>query len=407
MFLHSVAAMQQEQSLPGTALGIAPPRFRHRRLGRKGLLLLLAAPLLGSAVPAPRHAGLNPSASTASPTSGRVVPSTLVPPRPEPLTFANLPADDARLINMRIPFATALGGLAPSFFVKGSPESRSRAVDCLASAMWYEAGESDLGQRAVAQVVLNRVRHPAFPATVCGVVFQGSERTTGCQFTFTCDGALARRPSAGSLALTRVRAEMMLHGSTVPQVGLATHYHTDWVHPVWSSAMDKLARIDTHLFFRWQGSWGRAPAFRQPYGGEEPVIAKIAGISVAHGAGAQPSLDYDLAAAEAPGTAGGLAGGLAGTQGQDAPSGPQTMVMMPGGNGGRQSFQAMGKCSGRQTCKVYGYVEGDSKDLAFVYVRDRRSGWVEVMLWDCKVYPREKSDECLSPTSRKWIDYPV
>jgi spore germination cell wall hydrolase CwlJ-like protein len=69
-------------------------------------------------------------------------------------------------------------------------------ADCLTAAIYYEAAsEPDDGQRAVAQVVLNRVAHPAYPKTVCGVVYQGSERGTGCQFTFTCDGALARKPS--------------------------------------------------------------------------------------------------------------------------------------------------------------------------------------------------------------------
>lgn len=406
-FLHSVAAMQQEQSSAGTAPAITRPRLRGKRLVGRGLLVLLLAPLLGSAVraPGPAPAGFAAPLAVAA---GSTVPARLAPPAPEPLTFANLAPEDARLINMRIPFTSSVGAIAPGFVLRGTPASRARAVDCLASAMWYEAGESDLGQRAVAQVVLNRVRHPAFPKTVCGVVFQGSERTTGCQFTFTCDGALARRPSAGGLALARARAEIMLHGGTVPQVGLATHYHTDWVHPVWSGEMDKLARVDTHLFFRWHGGWGQAPAYRQPYAADEPEIAKLAAISEAHRAGAlPPALDYELVDGAVPPGAGLMQPALAGAEPQIASGPQQTMVMMPGGNGGRQSFQAMGKCSGRQVCKVFGYVDGDMKDLAFVYVRDRRSGWVEVMQWDCKVYPRDKADECLSPASRKWIDYPV
>ena len=48
----------------------------------------------------------------------------------------------------------------------------------------------------MAQVILNRVRDPNFPASVCGVVYQGAERVTGCQFSFTCDGSLARPPVA-------------------------------------------------------------------------------------------------------------------------------------------------------------------------------------------------------------------
>ena len=77
------------------------------------------------------------------------------------------------------------------------PRRAAQALECLASAVYYEAGnQDDDGERAVAQVVLNRVRHPAFPASVCGVVYEGSTRPTGCQFTFTCDGSLYRQPDA-------------------------------------------------------------------------------------------------------------------------------------------------------------------------------------------------------------------
>ncbi|MFN5901342.1 MAG: cell wall hydrolase, partial [Novosphingobium sp.] len=85
------------------------------------------------------------------------------------------------------------GPIARAMRVDNSGVDRSRALQCLAAAVYYEArSESDVGQRAVAQVVLNRVAHPSYPNTVCGVVYQGSERTTGCQFSFTCDGSLAK-----------------------------------------------------------------------------------------------------------------------------------------------------------------------------------------------------------------------
>ena len=103
------------------------------------------------------------------------------------------------------------------------------------------------------QTVLNRVRHPAFPATVCGVVFQGSERSTGCQFTFTCDGALARQPSAAAWARARALAEQALDGAVDERVGNATHYHTDWVVPYWRTSLDKIAQVETHIFDRWRG----------------------------------------------------------------------------------------------------------------------------------------------------------
>ena len=84
---------------------------------------------------------------------------------------------------------------------KAGADVRAQALECLTSAVYYEAGNETVdGQRGVAQVVLNRVRHPAFPASVCGVVYQGSLRTTGCQFTFTCDGSLNRSPDAAGWA---------------------------------------------------------------------------------------------------------------------------------------------------------------------------------------------------------------
>jgi spore germination cell wall hydrolase CwlJ-like protein len=68
----------------------------------------------------------------------------------------------------------------------------------MTQAVYYEAAYEPLqGRRAVAQVVLNRVRHPAFPNSVCGVVYQGSNQRV-CQFSFTCDGSLNRKPSAAA-----------------------------------------------------------------------------------------------------------------------------------------------------------------------------------------------------------------
>jgi hypothetical protein len=120
-----------------------------------------------------------------------------------------------------------------------------------------------VGKRGVAQVVLNRVRHPAFPNSVCGVVMQGSNRTTGCQFTFSCDGSLYRRPSPQGWQSARQTALAALSGAVEPSVGMATHYHADYVRPYWASSLDKVAVIGTHIFYRWSGSWGKRVAFNQ------------------------------------------------------------------------------------------------------------------------------------------------
>ena len=114
------------------------------------------------------------------------------------------------------------------------------------------------------------------------MVFQGSERTTGCQFTFTCDGALNRRYSDAAWQRARGNADMMLAGGTYPPVGLATHYHTDWVRPYWSDSLEKIAIVDTHLFFRWPGYWGTPGAFRGAVSGSDGPVAKLATISPLH-----------------------------------------------------------------------------------------------------------------------------
>jgi hypothetical protein len=125
----------------------------------------------------------------------------------------------------------------------------------------------------VAQVVLNRVRHPAFPKSICGVVYQGSERKTGCQFTFTCDGSLARVPVPALWARARAVATAALEGSVEPAVGTATHYHANWVVPYWASSLTRSADIGAHIFYRWNGFWGTPAAFTGRYAMSEPEPA--------------------------------------------------------------------------------------------------------------------------------------
>ena len=151
-------------------------------------------------------------------------------------------------------------------------EAQARAQQCLTAAIYYEAAsESDDGERAVAQVILNRVRHPAFPASVCGVVYQGSERTTGCQFSFACDGSMARVPSRAGWSRAARFANEALHGAVMPAVGEATHYHTYAVTPSWNRSLVMTAAIGAHFFHRWQGWWGTPAAFSQRYALAEPL----------------------------------------------------------------------------------------------------------------------------------------
>lgn len=170
--------------------------------------------------------------------------------------------------------ARAAGPAARAFVSAGTGIDKARALHCLASAVYYEAASEAIGgQRAVAQVVLNRVAHPSYPNSVCGVVFQGSERTTGCQFTFTCDGSLARKPMKAAWDRALSVARQALAGEVYEPVGLATHYHTIWVDPYWASSLDTVGTIGAHRFYRWRGAAGRPAAFTATYRGAEPAAA--------------------------------------------------------------------------------------------------------------------------------------
>jgi spore germination cell wall hydrolase CwlJ-like protein len=192
-----------------------------------------------------------------------------------PQAIRPLDPTSAQQINAAIP-VVATGPAASAFALRFSSEAdRARSLECLTEAIYYEAArEPTEGQRAVAQVILNRLRHPAYPNTVCGVVFQGHERRTGCQFSFTCDGSLARRPMAPYWQNARKVAEEALAGYVHAPVGYSTHYHANYVVPYWASSLVKSANIGTHIFYRWTGGWGRPGAFTDRYAGVEPSIVR-------------------------------------------------------------------------------------------------------------------------------------
>jgi spore germination cell wall hydrolase CwlJ-like protein len=191
---------------------------------------------------------------------------------PAPAAPVNV-AEAARAANAARPFANeAIRPMAP-FVLKTDAQDRDRAVHCLAQAVYYEAArEPRKGQEAVAQVVLNRVRHPAYPKSVCGVVYEGAARSAGCQFTFTCDGSLRWAPDAALFAKATDVARRALGGFVEADVGSATHYHADYVNPYWAPTLVKMTRIGAHIFYRWTGTWGEPPAFDGRYAGHEAVL---------------------------------------------------------------------------------------------------------------------------------------
>ena len=173
---------------------------------------------------------------------------------PPPTTLEKISLVEAELRNALIPYTHAPLLLASTFQTGIGGEAAPVALGCLTSAIYYEAGNEPVsGKRAVAQVIVNRWASASFPKTICGVVQQGAPRA-GCQFTFECDGSLARRPNPESWAQAQSVAQAALAGSVDFEVGAATHYHADYVVPTWATTMVKLVKIGHHIFYRWPGA---------------------------------------------------------------------------------------------------------------------------------------------------------
>jgi spore germination cell wall hydrolase CwlJ-like protein len=137
---------------------------------------------------------------------------------------------------------------------------RRTDLQCLTAAVYYEArGEGPRGQAAVAQVVMNRVKHPAFPSTVCGVVFQGASRHH-CQFSFACDGSMSQARESAAWDRARRIAARALAGVVMREVGSATHFHAATVAPAWGPQMLRVATVGLHEFYKFAPRRGRAPA---------------------------------------------------------------------------------------------------------------------------------------------------
>ena len=297
---------------------------------------------------------------------------------------------------------------AKPFHYQGTPISRERAAECLAAAAWYEVGNDPVGQRAVIQTVVNRVNHPSFPKSICGVVFQGSELPTGCQFTFTCDGSLNRRhPSTAAWKRALELSEAALNGFVEKRVGTATHYHASYVAPWWSRKLERLSSVGPHIFYRWSGAKG---AYRQQghLAAEQDyntlVLKSRERSEKFEHAGTQPeallaaSIDAAIPAA-VPDTA-------------IAPPGRAIFLALKEGEPtGRWALAAMKSCKGRQDCQVFGYGNGDDitrnqtraaqeRDRPiFLFVRDAASA-MTVALWDCQRFERPRKSECL-PIDRR------
>lgn len=262
-------------------------------LGMVGMLCAALGLAAATSWPAPRTAAAGRAATVrAAPQAAAVsltaadAPPRVDRPEAETIRLQAMTPEQARLWNASHPISKGPNPPAKPFKLAAEGVlDEARALDCMTAAIYYEAAyESADGQRAVAQVVLNRLRNPLFPKTICGVVFQGSERATGCQFTFTCDGALARKPAEEGWARARKVAEAALNGYVMKKVGNATHYHADYVAPYWSPSLVKVAVVGAHIFYRWEGGLGLPPAFGGRYAGGEAQGLRMATLdNLSHG----------------------------------------------------------------------------------------------------------------------------
>ena len=131
------------------------------------------------------------------------------------------------------------------------------ALFCLALNIYFEArNQSTLGQLAVAQVVLNRVQNPKYPNSVCGVVTQAEYYPNGklkkhqCQFSWYCDGKSDNPKDKEAFRWAIYLAANVLLENSPKIVSNSTHYHTIYVSPKWVQYVQRVTRIEDHIFYR-------------------------------------------------------------------------------------------------------------------------------------------------------------
>ena len=241
-------------------------------------------PVDKAAPPAPAsvHGPITPEALAGPPPAAETVESKpmlqglLVKAGLRPnLGLRRLSWDQARRLNAVMPQMQASPDAAKPFVLSTGAKDGRQALTCLTQAAYYEAGANGPdAEAAVVQVVLNRVRHPDFPKSICGVVYEGAARQTGCQFTFTCDGALDRPLDRAAWDEARQVAARALAGYVVKAVGASTYYHADYVFPAWAPTLEKMATVGPHIFYRMAGSEGAASFLTGRYAGGELKLTK-------------------------------------------------------------------------------------------------------------------------------------
>lgn len=356
----------------------------------------------------------------ASPSTGAPPPLDALPADADDaaVVWSRLGPEEARARNASVPLAAGGVGTARPFAFTGNGVDRERATGCLALAALAEAGQGsgeqgDADQRAVMQVVLNRVRHPAFANTVCGVVFEGSERATGCQFSFTCDGSLARTYPPAAMQSARRRAVEALGGYVHAPVGNATHYHADYVWPWWSPRLDKVAVEGPHIFYRWRGFWGTPQALSARYRGSEPDPLGLEATAEAVERPALPARSFaEDGAAMRTITAGAqdTPRVIERRENRPLPSSGDPRVhfvlVAPSDEPAALIERARALCPGEGFCQVYGWIESETipdalplsdrarRNLRFSFL-PARSGNGEAIFFDCQLFPTPSQGRCM------------
>jgi spore germination cell wall hydrolase CwlJ-like protein len=210
------------------------------------------------------------------------------------LTALNI--DPGRPSPQSIAYHPSQAGLAFKSKGESQAEFEERERRCLATAIYFEArGESRSGQIAVGQVILNRVRSPNFPETICGVVYQG-QMAPGCQFSFACDGKTDIPRNDAQWAQAQALAKKITSGQEwLAEIGYSTYYHANYVRPNWVGDMSKIDKIGRHIFYK--------KRYEQPYVVEAsaPGTAPVSVASVANGDGTitpSPALSLSSAPSE-------------------------------------------------------------------------------------------------------------
>jgi spore germination cell wall hydrolase CwlJ-like protein len=183
----------------------------------------------------------------------------VITPASVDLTGKNKNIRDVQSPIKRLALAPKPSAIEKSFKLKRSEKQvvvaqrrvRLAEENCLARAVYFEArSESKLGQLAVAKVILNRTKDPAYPKSICGVVYQGSGNRNSCQFSFACDGLAddVRQPAAWANA-KQIAQRAIAGSSSMTAMSTATNYHADYVRPKWAKSMKRLIKIGHHIFY--------------------------------------------------------------------------------------------------------------------------------------------------------------